>query len=116
MALDAGYIGRNATLDLTGSNSVSLGYALTNEDTFEVGIEFVTASTTTAPVVKFYAQTTPLASTAPSSGEFAVVTCGDAANAAGVLVTKYVLSRIVKGSKIWAKVTTERRVRSCPSL
>ncbi len=102
---DAGFSEKQATLDLTGSNSVSLGHVFTNFACFEVGIEVVTPATTTAVVVKFYAQDTPLTS-APSSGEFAVVTAPTAALAAGAIVRKKVNVNLKKGQKIWAKVTT----------
>ena len=110
MAMDAGYIQFEAALDLTGSNTVAMGTAMTNLDVFEIGILFLTASSGTAPAVYFNNQTTASAS-APSppttNPQFATVTASAAANAAGTIVKKSGLNeRITKGSRLWAVVKT----------
>lgn len=105
MALDSGYIFREATLDLTGANSVSLGEAVTNENVFECGVLLVTASGADTVAVQFRDQQTP--ATAASGTQIALIT-GPAATivAAGKMVRKNTINyKVVKGGRIWATVT-----------
>jgi hypothetical protein len=104
MALDAGYIQYQATLDLTGANSVSLGEANCPQDIFEIGVELVTASGADTLAVQFREQSPP---TGSAGGTQIGVVTGPAATivAAGKCVKKNVNYRAPKGARIWATVT-----------
>lgn len=104
MALDAGYVQYEATLDLTGANSVSLGESVCPQDVFEVGVLLVTASGANTLAVQFREQAPP---TASAGGTQIGVVTGPAATivAAGKTLNKKVNYRLAKGSRIWATAT-----------